>query len=67
MANSGSHGWARVPRLSGAIRQSEVVLSDVNRELALRGQKVQMGEISYLAVSLHMFMDRGDRRSPERL
>jgi hypothetical protein len=49
----------------GSIRQSESILQEVNekvnRALGERPAPVEMGEVVYIALSLHMFLDDGDK------
>jgi hypothetical protein len=45
----------------GSIRQSESILRQVNTALGDRPVPVEMGEVVYFALSLHMFLDEGDK------
>jgi len=45
----------------GSIRQSESILRQVNAALGQRPVPVEMGEVTYFALSLHLFLDEGDK------
>jgi len=49
----------------GSIQQSETILKEVNQKLksvfSERPVPVEMGEVVYIALSLHMFLDEGDK------
>jgi hypothetical protein len=45
----------------GSIRQSESILQQVNAARPRWSVPVEMGEVIYFALSLHMFLDEGDK------
>jgi len=45
----------------GSIVQSKWVVDQVNQQLSSNSMYVEMGELVYVALSLHMFLDEGDQ------